>query len=302
MEKNSVLIVGTVAYDSIETPYGRRERVMGGSAVYASLSARLFSKVYLFSTVGEDYKEEDLNTLRKASIDVSYIKKIKGEKTFFWEGSYLENLNEAVTKKTELNSLLKFETKCDRKLNDVEALFLANIDPELQIKIVNQLKDVKLKCFDTMNYWIETKKEKVFELLTSTDLIFLNEMEMKLLLEEKNVYKGIEKLMKLGAKGVVLKRGEYGSILFFDEKMFILPSYPLKDVVDPTGAGDSFAGAFIGFLTKEGDYSFPKMKEALIFATLLASFTVSGFSVECLIKLNFEDILKRKNEFLSLLV
>jgi sugar/nucleoside kinase (ribokinase family) len=300
--ENKLLIVGTVAYDTIETPYGKRERVMGGSGVYASLSARLFGEVSLFSTIGEDYIEEDLLKLKNSGIDIDNIKKIEGEKSFFWEGSYKYDLNNAETIKTELNCLLKFETKVPEAVKDSNFLFLANIDPDFQKEIVLQMKNLKFSALDTMNYWIETKREKIFDLFKHIDLVFLNEWELKLLTGENNTFLAAEKLLNSNLKNLVVKRGEYGSILFSKDKIFIIPAYPLRKVVDPTGAGDSFAGAFMGFLKKKREISFEKMKEALIFATVSASFAVSDFSVDPLLSLDFATLKKRKDEFLRFLV
>ncbi len=300
--ENKLLIVGTVAYDTIETPYGKRERVMGGSGVYASLSARLFGEVSLFSTIGSDYRKEDLLKLKNSGIDIDNIKKIEGEKSFFWEGSYKNDLNNAETIKTELNCLLKFETKVPEAVKDSNFLFLANIDPDFQKEIVLQMKNLKFSALDTMNYWIETKREKLFDLFKHIDLLFLNEWELKLLTGENNTFLAAEKLLNSSLKNLVVKRGEYGSILFSKDDVFILPAYPLRKVVDPTGAGDSFAGAFMGFLKKEREISFEKMKEALIFATVSASFAVSDFSVDPLLSLDFATLKKRKDEFLQFLV
>ncbi len=300
--ENKLLIVGTVAYDTIETPYGKRERVIGGSGVYASLSARLFGEVSLFSTIGDDYLEEDLLKLRNSGIDIDKLKRIEGEKSFFWEGSYRNDLNNAETLKTELNCLLKFETKIPEEFKDSNFLFLANIDPDFQKEIIGQMNNLKFSALDTMNYWIETKREKIFELFKHINLLFLNEGELKLLTGEKNTFVAAEKLFNSSLKNLIVKRGEYGSILFSKDNLFILPAYPLRKVVDPTGAGDSFAGAFIGFLRKEGEISFEKMKEALLFATVSASFAVSDFSVDPLLSLDFETLKIRKDEFLQFLV
>lgn len=300
--KGELLIVGTVAYDTIETPSGKREKVLGGSGLYASLSASFFSNSFLFSTVGYDFKDEDLDLISKKNINVNHIKKLKDEKTFYWEGSYLKDLNNAETKKTELNALLKFETSLPASLRKIPYLFLANIDPELQKNFLNQMENLAFVALDTMNYWIETKRDEIFSLFDKITFLFVNETELKLLSQENNLYSGALKLLNMGLKGLVVKRGEYGSVLFYNDRIAVCPAYPLDKVIDPTGAGDTFAGAFVGYLAKEGLFSFHEFKKALKWGTILSSFCVSDFSIDALMRLTFYDLAKRILEFEEILI
>lgn len=297
---NKILIAGTAAYDTIESPFGKKERVLGGSGVYASLSARFFVEPILFSTVGEDFNFEEL--LSNNGIDIKYMNKLKDEKTFYWNGSYIKDLNNAETINTELNVLLKFNIKVPNQIQDTQYLFLANIDPDYQSKILNQMKNLKFSGLDTMNFWINSKRDKIFSLLSKISVMFINENELKLLSEEDNTFEGAEKILSLGLKNLVLKRGEYGSILFSEKNIFILPAFPLKRVVDPTGAGDTFAGAFMGYVAQKVCFNFETLKEALLWGTVASSFCVSDFSVSKMVSINFEDLLKRKDEFMTYLL
>lgn len=298
--ENRLLVAGTAAFDTIESPYGKRERVLGGSGVYTSLSAKFFVKPILLTTVGGDFNFEEL--LSNNGIDIKLISQLKEEKTFHWNGSYLKDLNNAETVNTELNVLLKFNTKIPTKVQNTEYLFLANIDPDFQIKILNQMKNLKFSGLDTMNFWINSKKDMIFSLLTEISVMFINENELKLLSEENNVFKGAKKILSRGLKNLVVKRGEYGSILFSEKNIFILPAFPLEEVVDPTGAGDTFAGAFMGYVAQRECFDFKTLKEALIWGTVAASFCVSDFSVSKMLSINFEDLAKRKDEFIAFLL
>jgi sugar/nucleoside kinase (ribokinase family) len=298
---SDILIVGTAAYDTLETPHGKRERVLGGSAVFASLAARYFCKPSLMSTVGDDFLEADESLLTSSGVDLSGLKKLSGEKTFHWTGSYLKDLNEATTLKTELNVLTKFDTSVPESLKKTKILFLANIDPSLQKQVLDQIGDSGFTGLDTMNFWINSRPEEIFSLFPRIDILFINEQELKSLSGEKNLWKGADKLLAGGLKRLIVKRGEYGSILMADGRVFMAPAFPLKDVVDPTGAGDSFAGSFLGSLSSKESIRFEDLREALLWGTVTASFTVEGFSVESLRKLSFDDNFKRLEVFKSLL-
>lgn len=300
--ENKILIIGTAAYDSIETPFGKRERVLGGSGVHASLSARFFAKPILFTTVGEDFDPCHEELLAKNGVEIKHIKKIIGEKTFYWSGSYIKDLNSAETLKTEINVLERFETRIPEELSNITCLFLANVDPQLQSKIISQMRNLRFCGLDTMNFWINSKKEEIYSLLPRISIMFLNDAEVKSLSDKNNIFEAAEKLLSLGLTNLVVKRGEYGSVLFTKEKIFICPAFPLKKVVDPTGAGDTFAGAFMGYLAQTGSFEFDNLKNALLWGTVASSFCVSDFSVSAIILTTFEDLTKRKDEFKAFLL
>jgi sugar/nucleoside kinase (ribokinase family) len=300
--ENKILIVGTAAYDSIETPFGKREKVLGGSGVHASLSSTFFAKPILFSTVGEDFDPFYEDLLAKSGVEVKHIKKLKGEKTFYWSGSYIKDLNSAETLKTELNVLEKFETEIPEELREIPYLFLANIDPQLQLKIVLQMKNLRFCGLDTMNFWINSKKEEIYSLFPRISIMFLNDAEVKSLSCKNNIFEAAEELLSSGLRNLVVKRGEYGSVLFSQERMFICPAFPLKKVVDPTGAGDTFAGAFMGYIAQTGSFEFENLKVALLWGTVASSFCVSDFSVSAITSTTFENLNKRKDEFKAFLL
>ncbi len=300
--ENKILIVGTAAYDTIETPSGKREKVLGGSGVHASLSSRFFAKPILLSTVGEDFRAEFEHLLEKKGVNIKNITKIKGEKTFHWSGSYIKNLNDAETLKTELNVLEKFDASLPEELKKIKFAFLANIDPELQSKILLQIEKPDFCGMDTMNFWIASKKDKIFSLLPKISILFLNETELMSLAQDKNIFRAADKISSLGVKNLVVKRGECGSVLFSEDRVFICPSFPVKNVVDPTGAGDTFAGAFMGYVAKTGSSDFQILKEALIWGTVASSFCVSDFSVSAISSATFKDLKNRKDEFKTFLL
>lgn len=298
---NKVLIAGTAAYDTLETPHGKRERVLGGSAVYASLAARYFASPCILSTVGEDFLERDEKLLGASGVDTRGLWKKRGEKTFFWEGSYVSDLNSASTLKTELNVLLNYDASVHDAHREAEYLFLANIDPVLQKRVLEQLDSLKFSGLDTMNFWIESKPEAVIELFPMIGILFINEGELKGLSGQGNIWKGAEVLLSKGLKRLVVKRGEYGAVLFAEGRVFIVPAFPLKEVVDPTGAGDSFAGAFLGYVASRGSWGFEDLKEALLWGAVIASFTVSDFSVGGLLGAGRDNVESRAGVFKGLI-
>ena len=298
---NKLLVAGTAAYDTLETPHGKRERVLGGSAVYASLAARYFASPCILSTVGEDFLEKDEKLLGVSGIDTRSLWKKKGEKTFFWEGSYVNDLNSASTLKTELNVLLNFDTKVHEAHREAEYLFLANIDPLLQKHVLGQLGSLKFSGLDTMNFWIESKPEAVLELFPMIGILFINEGELRGLSGQNNIWKGAEVLLSKGLKRLVVKRGEYGAVLFAEGKIFIVPAFPTKEVVDPTGAGDSFAGGFLGHVASRGSWGFEDLRDALLWGAVIASFTVSDFSVGALLGADRKRVEDRADEFRGLI-
>lgn len=294
---SNILVVGSLAYDSIKTPSGCKPRVLGGSANYFSLSASLFSRVRAVGVVGEDYKKEDLQLLTDRNVDVRGIERLPG-KTFHWEGVYEGDLNEAKTLKTELNVFADFHPKLPEDFRNSEYVFLANIDPVLQAEVLNQIKKPRLVAADTMNFWIETKLKDLQKILPRLDILLINEGEATLLTKTPNGVAAAEKIVEMGPKAVVIKRGEYGFLLYFEGHYFILPAYPLKQVVDPTGAGDTFAGGFMGYFAKHGlDLTALGIKMASVYGTLLASFTVQDFGLKMLESLTIEQIEERYSDF-----
>jgi len=300
MVDSKILAVGTVAVDSIKTPRGSREKCFGGSASYFSYAASFFSKGKIVAVVGEDFPQEYFEVLKSRNVDISGIEIKKGEKTFFWQGKYEGDMNTAQTLKTELNVLLSFDPQFSEE-DDQPILFLANIDPEIQLKAIHEKKGTEFTVVDTMNFWIENKLDFLKEIFTKVDAIIINEGEAELLTGKSNLIQAGEDLQKMGPKIVVLKKGANGVILFHGEDFFALPAYPVRDVVDPTGAGDSFAGGMVGYLAQEGKNDFSTFKQAITWGTVVASFTVEGFSLERLKELDQASLESRKNQFLQMI-
>ena len=291
----SVTVVGSIALDTVTTPFGTRKEVLGGSAAYFSLSASYFTSVNLVATIGEDFPEEYINLFKANDIDLSGLTQEKG-KTFRWEGIYSKNLNHRKTKNLELNVFAEFKPKIPNKYKKTKILFLANIDPELQKRVLKQTKSVKLIACDTMEHWIKEKKNELTYLLPEIDCLIINESEAKELSQSKNLIKAAKTIKKLGPKIFVIKKGTKGADCFFEDKIISIPAYPVRYAKDPTGAGDSFAGGFLGYLASnvmEG-FSLPQLKEAMIYGTIMASFTVEEFSTKGLIQIKKEKIEKRR--------
>ncbi len=289
-----LLVVGTVAVDSVKTPFGEREQCFGGSASYFSYCSSFFTPVQLCAVVGDDFPEEYRNVLQERDINLNGLEVNKEGKTFRWEGKYEADLNSAITLDTHLNVLLDFDPKV--QVNDsLEYLFLANFDPDLQLKVIEQVDKPKLKltALDTMNFWIESKKESLLNVLKHVDMIVLNDGETRLLTGETNLIKGAKKIREFGPGIVVIKKGEHGVLLFFEDQYFALPAFPLEDVFDPTGAGDTFAGGMMGYLTKVGEVTADTLKQAIAYGTIMASFTVEKFSLDRLRELDQKQIQER---------
>lgn len=292
-----VLVVGSVAYDTISTPEGHAESALGGSANYFSLAASLYTKVNVVGVVGEDYKEEDLNLLKARHVDVTGLQIAKG-KTFHWEGKYEEDMNEAITVETQLNVFDGFDPVLPSDYQNSEYVFLANIHPELQLKVLDQVKSPQMVGVDTMNLWIKTQKEQLKELLTQVDVLLLNEGEARQLAGTWNTITAVKILSDMGPKAVVVKRGEYGFLMYGENQFFVLPAFPVGRLIDPTGAGDTFAGGFFGYLSKVNQpWSLSHLKHACIHGCLLASFTVEQFGVKALEKLDWSKVEDRHNEY-----
>ncbi|MBX2988726.1 MAG: bifunctional hydroxymethylpyrimidine kinase/phosphomethylpyrimidine kinase [Bdellovibrionaceae bacterium] len=299
---SEILVVGSLAYDGISTPAGRVDRALGGSANYFSLAASLFAPVRVVGVVGEDYGKEDEELLRSRRVDLSGLERVKG-KTFFWEGKYEGDLNEAITLKTELNVFEHFNPNLPEKFRDSEFVFLANIAPELQMQVLDQVRAPKFVGMDTMNFWIGSKKEALLKILSRVDVVLINETEAEMLTGAANAISAAPKITAMGPKAVVIKRGEYGFAFYSKTEGFcILPAMPIPGVVDPTGAGDTFAGGFFGHLAKLGRVpTAADMREACISGTLLASFTIQDFSVRALAKVTSDDIREREREYLKVI-
>ena len=276
----SLVVVGSVAFDSIKSPFGEVEEAIGGSATYFSTAASYFTDVQLVAVVGEDFPASVLKDLRDRGVDLAGLERQPG-RTFRWKGFYGEDMNEAQTLDTQLNVLETFEPKLPESYRDAEVVFLANIDPELQLKVVEQMKRPKLIAADTMNFWITGKPDALRKTLKRVDLLFVNDAEAQALTGEANIVKAAQAIKQMGPSRVVIKRGEYGALFFDKDQVFFAPAFPLDSVHDPTGAGDSFAGGFMGYLTRHGGESSPEVfKQAAIVGSVMASFCVERFSLE----------------------
>ncbi len=289
------MITGTVALDTIQTPFGKVEKALGGSAAYASFAASFFSKPNILSVVGNDFPKEYIELLKKRQINLDGLQ-ITG-KTFHWEGFYEFDMNEAKTKKTELNSLADFRIKMPENYKETKYVFLANIDPDLQLETLNQIKKPKFIVMDTMNFWISGKKKSLIDLIKKVDVLLLNDGEARQLFNTASLVKASKEALKLGPKAVIIKKGEHGSLLFTKDKHFSAPGYPLEEIKDPTGCGDCFGGAFIGYLAKTGDLSESNMRKAVIYGSVVASYNAEDFSLNRLKTLTMSDIEKRYKEF-----
>jgi sugar/nucleoside kinase (ribokinase family) len=294
-----VLVVGSVAFDSVRTPFGERREVLGGSATYFSVSASFFSDVNLVAVVGEDFGPEHRKLLEGRNIDLTGLQTSSG-RTFRWKGEYGFDLNVARTLDTQLNVFAGFEPTLPETYRSSEFVFLGNIDPDLQRKVLQQVRSPKLRACDTMNFWIEGKRESLLATLAGVDVLLINDGEARQLSGESNLVRAARAIRAMGPRVLVVKRGEYGALLFTEDSIFSAPGYPLEDPVDPTGAGDSFAGGFIGHLARAGDLSEASMRQAMIFGSVMASFDVEDFSLDRLSRLTQEEIRKRFSAFSKL--
>jgi sugar/nucleoside kinase (ribokinase family) len=290
---NEVLIVGSVALDSVETPVGKIENALGGAATYGAVAASLFAPVHLVGVVGEDFPEEHVVFLKSRNIDLAGLQIVPGGSTFRWKGDYHEDLNQAVTHETHLGVFEHFEPKLPEHYRDANFVFLANINPELQLKVLDQVRAPKLVLCDTMNLWINIAREHVLQVFKRVDIAVLNDGEARMLTELDNVIEAGRTLQKLGPKHVIIKKGEHGALMFSDGEIFSAPSFPLEKVVDPTGAGDSFAGSLIGYLAQTGDLSKENLRRAIVTGSVVASTTVQDFSLASLKSLMREEVQRR---------
>jgi len=297
-----LVVVGSVALDSVETPRERRDNILGGSAVYFSLAARFFTPVRLVGVVGEDWPAEHTRLLQDHGIDTSGLMTIPGAKTFRWRGRYLPNMNDRETLDVQLNVMSQFDPVLPDAFRRCKFLFLANGSTKMQMRVLDQCVGPELTVADTMDHWIRNEPEELRELLQRIDGLVLNDSEAKLLAEEENLVRAGRKILDLGPTFVVIKKGEHGAMFFSRHEMYVLPAYPTLDVVDPTGAGDSFAGGMMGYLAENNDFSPGTLKQAMAYGIVVASFTVEDFSVDRLLKIRREDIQMRLNEYRKMLM
>jgi sugar/nucleoside kinase (ribokinase family) len=291
----ALLVVGSVALDSLETPFGRREDVLGGSASYFSACASFFGPTRVVAVVGEDFPEEHVRFLQERGIDLAGLSRRPG-RTFRWKGKYEFDLNTAHTLDTQLNVFAQFQPELPAHYRDSEYVFLGNIDPDLQRAVLDQVRGPRFVGCDTMNFWITSRRESLLKTLKRVDMLFVNDAEARQLAEEHNVVKAARRILTFGPRAVVVKRGEYGALFFSGEEVFAASAVPLPAVFDPTGAGDSFAGGFMGYLARSRRDDHPTMRRAIVLGSVLASFTVEQFSLDRLRTLTPEEIRGRYSE------
>jgi len=291
----NLLVVGSIALDTVKTPFGKAEDVLGGSATFFSISASYFANVYLVGVIGEDFPDEGLEIFKRHSIDIRGIEKRKG-KTFRWKGEYGYDLNWAKTIDTQLNVFKDFNPKIPEEYKNCEYVFLANIDPSLQLKVLEQIKKPKLVACDTMNFWIEGKLKELKKVLRKIDILLINDSEARELAKEHNITKAAKKILSWGPRNLVIKRGEYGALMYSDYETFAAPAYPLDSVYDPTGAGDTFAGGFMGYLANVNNFTESTLRQAIIFGSVMASFNVEEFSLNRMRNLKHAEIKDRFHE------
>jgi sugar/nucleoside kinase (ribokinase family) len=294
----SLVVVGSIAFDSVRTPFGERERMLGGSAVHFSLAASFFTDVRVVGPVGDDFGAEEQAVLRDRGVNTDDVEHVGGGRTFFWRGHYDFDLNTAHTDETHLNVFGEFEPKLSQESKSCRTLFLANIQPELQREVRAQCAHASLAGLDSMNLWIETARESLTGAIAAVDIVLMNDAELRMLTEEPNLLRAARGVMAIGPRMVVAKQGEYGAALYTDESVFALPAYPLETVVDPTGAGDSFAGGFLGYLDAHpGDLSEPTLRRAMTYGSVMASFNVEEFGTSRVARLTADEINRRFEDF-----
>ncbi len=298
-QDKSVVVVGSIALDSIKTSHGEVENALGGSATYFSIAARQFCPVNVVGIIGEDFPDEYLKILKGPGIDLDGLVRMPG-KTFRWKGSY-ENLNEAITHDTQLNVFAEFDPQLPNHFRKVKHIFLANIHPHLQEKVLAQAEDPFLIACDTMNLWIKLHREDLLKLYRKVKVVILNEGEARLLTQENLLVNAAKALHAMGPEWVIIKKGEHGVLAYDGTDFLILPAYPVENVVDPTGAGDSFAGGFMGYLAHQGKMSRENIQNALIYGTVIASFTIEDFSVHKLSKVSASQFQQRYQQFLKMI-
>ncbi|MFT7396580.1 MAG: sugar/nucleoside kinase (ribokinase family) [Flavobacterium sp.] len=299
---NKLLIVGTVAFDAIETPFGKTDKILGGAGTYIGLSAAFFNlQSAIVSVVGDDFPQEYLDLLVERNIDISGLEVVKGGKTFFWSGRYRNDLNSRDTLDTQLNVLADFQPKVPENYKNADVVMLGNLHPIVQSSVLDQMETKpKLVVLDTMNFWMDCALPELLEVIKRVDVITINDEEARQLSGEYSLVKAAAKIQAMGPKYVVIKKGEHGALLFHDLQVFFAPALPLEEVFDPTGAGDTFAGGFAGFITQSENVSFENMKNAIIYGSNLASFCVEKFGTERMISLHKNEVVSRLKQFKSL--
>ena len=296
----SLLVVGSVAFDAIETPFGKADRILGGAATYFAVAASYFTHVSLVGIVGEDFTEKDAAIFKGRRIDTTGLERAAG-KTFFWAGRYSENMNERTTLATELNVFAEFKPRLPESYRKSEYIFLANIDPTLQRSVLHQVtRRPKVVALDTMNYWIERTPEELRETLRHTHILMINDTETRQLSNEHNLLRAARHIFTLGPNVLVIKRGEYGAMMVHSRRAFTVPAFPLEQVHDPTGAGDTFAGGFMGYLASAGRVNEAELRRAMVYGSVMGSFTVEKFGLERLRKLKRSEIHQRARHFSKL--
>jgi sugar/nucleoside kinase (ribokinase family) len=298
----SLLSIGTVAFDALETPYGKTDKIIGGSCTYIALSAAFFlPKVNVVAVVGDDFPQEYMDTLTARGINLAGLQIKKGEKSFFWAGKYHNNMNSRDTLVTELNVLADFKPAIPASYQDCDYLMLGNLTPQVQIEAIQGLnKRPKLVVMDTMNFWMDVAMDDLKRVLTMVDVLCINDEEARQLSEQYSLRTAARLIMAMGPKTLIIKKGEHGALLFQGDRMFYCPALPLEEVFDPTGAGDTFVGGFIGYLAKTDDISFENMRKAIVHGSAMASFCVEKFGTERLFEITEADLASRVNEFKEL--
>jgi sugar/nucleoside kinase (ribokinase family) len=298
----SLLVIGTVAFDAIETPFGKTDKIVGGAATYASLAASYFyDKIKIVAVVGDDFPQEDIKDFNSHNIDTEGLQIKQGEKSFFWSGKYHNDMNSRDTLATELNVLADFDPIIPEAYQDCQYLMLGNLTPQVQQTVIKRLKNrPKLIVMDTMNFWMDIAMDDLLDTIKLIDVLTINDAEARQLSGEYSLVKAAKKILTMGPKYLIIKKGEHGALLFHEDHIFSAPALPLAEVFDPTGAGDTFAGGFIGYMAKVGTVNFNNMKNAIIFGSALASFCVEKFGTEKIKNLSQEEIAARVEQFVQL--
>jgi sugar/nucleoside kinase (ribokinase family) len=298
----SLLVIGTVAFDAIETPFGKTDKIVGGAATFISMAASYFTKnINLVSVVGEDFPSEAIEMMQKRGVNTNGLQIKQGEKTFFWSGKYHNDMNTRDTLDTQLNVLATFDPIIPESYQDCDFLMLGNLAPAVQHQVIDRLPNrPKLVVLDTMNFWMNIALPDLTSLLKRVDVLTINDEEARQLSNEYSLVKAAQKILAMGPKYLIIKKGEHGALLFNNEQVFFAPALPLEEVFDPTGAGDSFAGGFIGYLAETKDISFDNLKRAVIFGSAMASFSVEKFGTERIQNLSAEEVDERVQQFIDL--
>jgi sugar/nucleoside kinase (ribokinase family) len=298
----SLLVIGTVAFDAIETPFGKTDKIVGGAATFISIAASYFAKnINLVSVVGDDFPSDAITMMQKRRINTDGLQIKQGEKTFFWSGKYHNDMNTRDTLETQLNVLEGFDPIIPESYQDCDFLMLGNLAPAVQMSVIDRLVErPKLVVLDTMNFWMDIALDQLHALLKKVDVLTINDEEARQLSGEYSLVKAAQKILLMGPKYLIIKKGEHGALLFNEHQVFFAPALPLEDVFDPTGAGDSFAGGFIGYLAETRDISFDNMKRAVIFGSAMASFSVEKFGTERIQNLSQEEVDERVQQFIDL--